>query len=182
MVSGPSGVGKTTLIRKALENLDSIYYSISATTRPPREGEVTGRDYYFITDKEFDRLLDSDAFLEWENVYGNRYGTLKSEVEKAKRLGKDALLELDVKGALKVKSKITDAALIFIMPPSLEVLEKRRRARGKDEGNIEERRSLATKEIQQGGSLFEFVIVNDEIERASKELEKILKGEIQKKH
>ncbi len=173
-------MGKTTLIRKTLENLDSIYYSISATTRPPGKGEVEGRDYYFISEEEFDRLVESDAFLEWENVYGNRYGTLKSEMEKAVMLGKDALLELDVKGALMVKSKIKDAVLIFIKPPSIEDLEKRRSERMRGEENIEARSSLAPVEIKQGERFFDFIIINDEVERAAGELEAILKGEKKK--
>lgn len=177
VVSGPSGVGKTTLIRKTLENLDSIYYSISATTRPPGKGEVEGKDYYFLSEEDFDRLIERDAFLEWEEVYGNRYGTLKSEIEKADKLGRDALLELDVKGALTIKSKIKEAVLIFIKPPSIDALEKRRSERMRGEENIDERRLLAPEEIKQGERFFDFIVVNDDIERAAGELQAILKWE-----
>ncbi|MCJ7652616.1 MAG: guanylate kinase [Actinobacteria bacterium] len=178
VVAGPSGAGKDTLIRKALEMAENIHYSVSATTRPPREGEVEGRDYYFLSESEFDRLVAQGALLEWEEVFGNRYGTLKREVEKAAAYGQNVLLELDVEGALNVKSKIKDAVLIFIMPPSLKELESRLEKRKKDkESDIKLRTDIAPREIEVGRTKFDFIIVNDDVDRAAEEFASVLRGE-----
>jgi len=175
VISGPSGSGKDTLIQKVLERLDNLYYSISATTRKQRPGEVDGCDYYFLTDEEFERRVKCGEFLEWKDVFGERYGTLKSEIEKAENAGKDILLELDVKGALDVKRKIKEAVLIFILPPSLEALRDRLRKRGDvSEEEIEKRMEVAPFEIEVGKSEFDYGIVNEDAEVAAMELEKIL--------
>ncbi|MDD5748913.1 MAG: guanylate kinase [Actinomycetota bacterium] len=176
VVSGPSGVGKDSLIRKVLDKLDNIYYSVSATTRSIRPGEKNGCDYYFLSSGEFQQKISSGEFLEWKEVFGCMYGTLKSEVEKARRAGKDILLELDVKGALDVKEKIPEAILIFIMPPVLKELEERLRKRGDiKERDLEERLSLAPLEIEVGKADFDYIIVNDSFEIAACELEKVLR-------
>lgn len=180
VVSGPSGAGKDTLIERALAFVPGVYRSISATTRAPREGEEDGRDYYFMPEGRFKDLIKKERFLEWQEVYGNYYGTLKAEVEEAERMGKDILLGIDVKGALEVKSKRKDALLIFILPPSLEELKSRLAGRSGGEGMSEKdfstRIAAAEEEIKEGKN-FDVVIVNDEIERAALELGSVLKGE-----
>lgn len=170
VVAGPSGAGKDTLIREVMKDFD-IHLSVSATTRQPRMGEVNGRDYRFISDEDFDRLMAENAFLEWKEVYGRRYGTLKSEVEEAVASGTDVILEIDVKGALEVRSRLEDATLVFIMPPSLAELEARLRGREADqEGEIKTRTDIAPSEIEIGKKEFDVIIVNDDIVRAAGEL------------
>lgn len=174
VVAGPSGAGKDTLIREAMKDLD-IHLSVSATTRQPRRGEVNGREYRFICDEDFDRLMAENAFLEWKEVYGRRYGTLKSEVEETVASGTDVILEIDVKGALEVRSRLEDATLVFIMPPSLAELEARLRGREADqEGEIKTRTDIAPSEIEIGNKEFDVIIVNDDIVQAAGELATIL--------
>lgn len=170
VVAGPSGAGKGTLLRQALEGRD-VHLTVSVTTRPPRPGEVDGGDYRFATGEEFDRLVAADAFLEWKDVYGNRYGTLRSEVEEHASAGRDVVLEIDVKGALEVKAKLPGARLIFIAPPSLEELEARLRGRDADlEPDIRTRSEVAPWEIDVGKREFDAVIVNDDVRQAAAEL------------
>lgn len=174
VISGPSGAGKGTLVREAMKRLD-IHLSVSATTRKPRPGEVDGREYRFLSDEEFDTLVAEGAFLEWKEVYGSRYGTLKSEVEKAAASGRDVILEVDVKGALEVRSRLEGPVMVFIMPPSLEEMEARLRGRGADsEREITARTEIAPWEIEVGKKEFDLIIVNDEVERASAELMRTL--------
>lgn len=178
VVAGPSGAGKGTLIRLALEKAGNIHYSISVTTRPPGAGEVDGKDYHFISDERFDALVRQDALLEWEEVYGRRYGTLKSEVEKARNEGKDVLLELDVKGALNVRTRLEDALLVFIMPPSLEELESRLMKRDRDgHEDIGARLKEAEKEMEAGRTAFDVVIENIDIDEAAARLSVIIREE-----
>ncbi len=170
VVAGPSGAGKGTLLREALKGSDA-HFSVSVTTRQPREGEIDGRDYRFVSDAEFDRLVSEGAFLEWKEVYGHRYGTLESEVERHTSAGRDVVLEIDVKGALEVKARLPEAKLIFIMPPSLEELESRLRGRDADrEPDIVTRSEVAPWEIEVGKRDFDKVIVNDDVRRAAGEL------------
>jgi guanylate kinase len=174
VIAGPSGAGKDTLIKRAIEDLN-VRLSVSATTRKPRPGEVDGRDYRFLSDRKFDRLVASEAFLEWKDVYGNRYGTLKSDVEDAISAGLDVILEIDVKGALDIKSRVEEAILVFIMPPSMEELEARLRGREADqESEIKTRTEIAPWEMEMGEKEFEIVIVNDDIDKAAGELAMIL--------
>lgn len=177
VVAGPSGAGKTTVIKRALDSVD-VHLSVSATTRRPRPGERDGVDYIFITEPEFARLVEQGAFLEWEEVYGNSYGTLRSQVEAALERGEDVLLEIDVKGALTVKGNAPDAHLVFIMPPSEEALKERLEGRETDDpGEINARLEVAPLELEVGKSKFDCVIVNDDIDAAVEELVKVLKGE-----
>jgi guanylate kinase len=177
VVAGPSGAGKTTVIRKALESVP-MHLSVSATTRGPRPGETDGVDYVFIPEEEFRRLAAADAFLEWEEVYGNRYGTLRSQVEGALARGEDVLLEIDVKGALAVKCKVPDAHLVFIMPPSAEELKGRLEGRETDDASeIDKRLTVAPWELEVGERDFDRIIVNDDLEEAVRELIRVLRGE-----
>lgn len=170
VVAGPSGAGKGTLLDLALEG-SGTHRTVSATTRAPRAGETDGREYRFVSDEEFDRLVAEGAFLEHKDVYGHRYGTLASEVEEQVRAGRDVVLEIDVKGALEVKARLPEARLVFIMPPSPEELEARLRGRGADrESDIRVRSEVAPWEMEAGRRDFDRVIVNDDVRRAAAEL------------
>lgn len=174
VVAGPSGAGKDTLIREVMRDLE-VHLSVSVTTRGPRPGEVDGRDYRFVSDDEFDRLVAGGEFLEWKEVYGKRYGTLASEVEGQTASGRDVVLEIDVKGALEVKSRLESAKLIFIMPPSMGELETRLRGREADgEGEIKTRMDIAPWEMEVGRKEFDVIIVNDDRVRAAGELARAL--------
>lgn len=177
VIAGPSGAGKTSVIRKALESV-SLHLSVSATTRSLREGEVDGVDYRFITDDEFEHMIEKDAFLEWEEVYGKRYGTPRAPVEEALRRGEDVLLEIDVKGALDVKRKMPQARLVFVRPPSERHLRERLEARDTDHvAEIDKRLEVAPWELEVGEREFEEKIVNDDLDEAVEKLVEILKGE-----
>lgn len=168
--AAPSGAGKTTISRYVLSVRDCLKFSVSAATRPPRAHEKHGKDYYFISKKEFRELIDQGAFVEWEEVYsGHYYGTLKKEVEKIWSSGKHVVFDVDVKGAINLKHIYGDRALaIFVMPPSIDVLEKRLRKRGADsETAIRMRVKKAFSEL---GDFKEFdvLILNDRLEKAQK--------------
>jgi guanylate kinase len=176
VVTGPSGVGKGTLIRALLDRFPGLELSVSATTRAPRSGEVDGRDYWFLSDGEFDRRIEEGAFLEHATYAGNRYGTLRSEVERAGRAGADApgpaglVLEIEVEGARQVRRAMPEAVQVFIAPPSVAALRERLIGRGSDsEDQIESRLRVAVEEL---GAQREFahVIVNDDLGRAAGEL------------
>ena len=178
MVAGPSGAGKGTLIRRVLSETPGVHYAVSATTRSPRQGEVHGKDYYFLSDEEFERLVEQGEFLESEEVYGNRYGTLKSEVRDAVSSGRDVLIEVDVKGALTVRSQLAGALLVFIMTPSMEELESRLRKRGTDsDSEIRARIEVAPWEVKTGECDFDVVIVNSDVGEAADRLARVLRGE-----
>ncbi|WP_457680197.1 guanylate kinase [Thermovibrio sp.] len=177
VISAPSGTGKTTLCHMLLKEFLNMEFSISYTTRKPREGEVNGRDYFFITKEEFLRKVEEGDFLEWAEVYGNLYGTSKSQVLKALREGKDVLLDIDTQGALQVKKNFPEAVLIFILPPSLKELERRLRKRGKDpEEVIEKRLKVAREEIKRA-PLYDYIVVNDLLEVAYEKLKSIITAE-----
>jgi guanylate kinase len=177
VVAGPSGAGKTSVIKKALESV-SLHLSVSATTRPQRAGEVDGVDYSFITDEKFEHLVEEEAFLEWEDVYGKRYGTLRAPVEDALERGEDVLLEIDVKGALDVKRKVPEARLIFVRPPCEDHLRERLAARDTDDAaEISKRLEVAPWELEVGDREFTEKIVNDDLDEAVARLIQILKGE-----
>ncbi|WP_302294943.1 guanylate kinase [Pyramidobacter piscolens] len=168
VLSGPSGAGKGTIRARVFEALDGLSYSVSCTTRAPREGERDGVDYRFITPEDFAARIAAGDFLEWADVHRHRYGTLKSDVEKVLNEGKDMFLEIDVQGALQVKKKMPEAVTLFVVPPSIEVLEERLRGR-RSEGEAERRLRLrnAVEEMKQR-DLYDFVVVNDSLDEAVK--------------
>lgn len=176
VVAGPSGAGKTTVIREALKAVD-VHLSVSATTRQPRPGEVDGVDYVFIAEDEFSRLVREDAFLEWEEVYGKRYGTPRAQVVEALERGEDVLLEIDVKGALAVKGKMPEAYLVFVMPPDHGTLKDRLEGRADGKTEIDSRLKVAPWELEVGAREFDEIIVNDELEVAVTRLVRVLRGE-----
>lgn len=169
ILSAPSGTGKSTIISRIIDNPDlSLGFSISATSREPRGQEQDGREYFFLTPEEFDRRIANDDFVEWEEVYsGTKYGTLRSEVERVTESGRNLIMDIDVKGALNVKRIFGPEALaIFILPPSLEVLEVRLRGRNTDsEESVKKRISKAAQELQQADS-FDVKVVNDNLDVA----------------
>ena len=170
VLSGPSGAGKGTLREKTFESVKGIAYSISCTTREPREGERDGVEYFFVTEEEFDRRIAAGDFLEWANVHGHKYGTLRPHVEEVLSSGSDMLLEIDVQGALQVKEKMPEAVTVFIAPPSPEVLERRLRGRGTEtEEQISVRLANARKEMDLQ-KYYDLVIVNGDLDRAVAEL------------
>ena len=167
VVSGPSGVGKGTLVAKVRGDRPSLGLTVSATTRLPRPGEADGVSYYFMDDAEFSRRVSQGEFLEWANVHGHRYGTLLSEVRRNLSEGRSLILEIDVQGGLNVRRIHPDAVLVFIEPPSMDELEHRLRGRGtEDEEN-------ARREMEMGES-YDVRIVNDDLERAAQELERTI--------
>ncbi len=173
IVTAPSGAGKTTLIKKLLDEFSNITFSISYTTRSPREGEVHGKDYFFVTKEEFKRLIDKGFFAEWAEVHGNYYGTPIFFVNETLDKGKDVLFDIDIKGALQLKRNIKDSISVFILPPSKKVLEDRLRKRGKDtEESILLRISRAKEELLAAYE-FDFLILNDLLDKAYEELRSI---------
>ncbi len=173
IISGCSGVGKGTLLKKFLENNPQIILSVSATTRQPRLGEINGVNYFFVSEEEFETSVKNDEFLEWARFSGNYYGTKKSFVEKTLAKGIDLILEIDVQGAKQVKEKMKEAVSIFIMPPSLKILEERLRGRHtEDEETVKKRLNEAEREIEAGKS-FDYKIVNDNLDEALKCLQEI---------
>jgi guanylate kinase len=172
----PSGAGKTTIANRLLQEFDRVRFSVSATTRPPRKGEVDGKDYYFLSRETFDRLIEEDGFLEWEEFYnGTRYGTLRSEVDKLVESGYFPLLDIEIKGALNIKRIYrTDAVSIFIKPPSLESLRHRLEKRGTEtEESLKLRLERAKKEIKYADR-FDYCVVNDDLETAYQKVKAII--------
>jgi guanylate kinase len=179
VITGPSGVGKGTLIEQLLERVPELDLSISATTREPREGEVDGRDYFFLEPEEFRRRLEAGDFLEHASYSGNYYGTLKEEVKRRLDEDRSVVLEIEVQGARQVRDELgDDAVLIFIAPPDEKVLRERLEGRGTDAPEAIEQR-LRTAEIELGArSEFPLEVVNDEVQKAASELEGLVRDQL----
>ena len=173
IIAGCSGVGKGTILKMFLEKNPDVKFSISATTRNPREGEKDGVNYFFISEDEFQKAIENKEFLEWAEFSGNFYGTKKSFVEKTLAKGIDLILEIEVQGAKQVKEKMPDAVSIFIMPPSIEELEKRLRGRHtEDEATIQKRLKQVERELE-ASKTFDYIIVNDNLEKALTQFQNI---------
>lgn len=176
VISGPSGVGKGTVLKGFLDRNPDFMLSISCTTRPPRTGETDGINYFFLTGEEFQNCIDNDKFLEWAEFAGNKYGTKKKFITQCLNNGKNVILEIDTQGALQVKNKMPEAVLIFIAPPSFDELEERLRGRHtEDETSIQKRLNEVKIELERAKH-FDFKIVNDNIISAITELEMVIKG------
>lgn len=176
VLSGPSGAGKGTLRECLFQKVSNVVFSISCTTRPPRNGEKNGVDYRFIDKNEFMHLVESGKFLEWAEVHGYYYGTLSDDVDRELEAGRNVVLEIDVQGARQIKKKRSDSVTIFVKPPSFEELEKRLRKRATEsESDLMTRLQNARKEINDS-SLFKHIIINDGLKRASEELVSIIKS------
>lgn len=177
VVSSPSGGGKGTLIRRVLKSVPDLSYSVSFTTRPAREGEVHGQHYFFVSPAEFERMIDAGEFLEWAFVHGNRYGTSRTQVARELAEGRDIILEIDVQGAANVRESGIDKVSIFILPPSFEVLRARLTARGSENPEtLSLRLRNARGEVERYRE-FEYVLINDDAERAASQLAAIIYAE-----
>jgi guanylate kinase len=179
VITGPSGVGKGTLIRTLLQRVPELELSVSATTRAPRPGEQDGVDYHFLSEAEFDRRVLEGDFLEHADYSGRRYGTLLSELERRLAAGASVVLEIEVQGARQVKDKMPDAMRIFIAPPSEEALRTRLVGRGTDDEAQRERRLATAKEELAAQDEFDIVVTNDRLDDAADELERIVRGALQ---
>ena len=177
VVSSPSGGGKGTLIDRVLKTVPNLSYSVSFTTRAPRPAEEDGREYFFIDRVSFEQMIERGEFLEWADVYGHLYGTNCNQVERERAAGHDIILEIDVQGAASIREKIPDAVSIFILPPSFELLRGRLLARGTDSAEaLEKRMRGAPSEVEQYRHL-QYVILNDDINRASQQLAAVIYAE-----
>ncbi len=182
VVSAPSGVGKTTVIRHLLKQRNDLALSISATTRPPRTGEQDGVDYYFLSVEEFENKIKNNEFIEYARVHDDLYGTLYSEIRRHLNSGKDLIMELDVQGMRSIKSKFPEAVTIFMMPPSIDEMKTRLKNRGTEtEEKIQKRLNRAFEEMK-FRTEFDYTIVNYEVEQSAKDLEAIIRAEHLKSH
>ena len=177
IVSGPSGVGKSTVLRALFQGRDDLYFSVSATTRAPREGEVDGKDYHFISADRFRSMIEEDAFLEYAEYVSNFYGTPKKFVDEAMDAGKDVILDIEIQGAAQVNAKRPETVRIFIAPPSWEELERRLTARGTDTTEKIQKRLLRAKVELDSASGYDYFVINDTVEQAVEELRAILLAE-----
>jgi guanylate kinase len=179
ILSSPSGAGKTTLTRMLLERCPELRFSVSHTTRPPRANEVDGRDYHFVDRARFVGLVNQGAFLEWAEVHGNLYGTSTAEIDRARALADctGMIFDIDYQGARQIGSKVHDVVSVFILPPSMHELERRLRGRASEtEETLRRRYAVAEREIEHY-ALFDYVIVNDDVQRAFDELRSIAVAE-----
>ncbi len=176
IISGPSGAGKGTLVDRLVARVPELWVSVSAATRAPRPGEVDGENYFFLSPEEFSRRIEAGDFLEWAEVHGNRYGTLRSSVEAKMAEGRDVILEIDPQGAMQVKALMPEAVLVFIVAPSMTELERRIRGRGAEtDEQVSVRLATAVRELELVGN-YDFVVENDDVARATDELVRIIKS------
>ena len=174
LITAPSGAGKSSLVNALLENDAGLQLSVSCTTRAPRDGEIDGRDYYFTSESEFMRMRQDNELLEWAQVHDNFYGTPRAPLAKALELGRDVLLEIDWQGAAQIRQLLVGVTGIFILPPSIDALESRLRARGKDSDDVIARRMAAANSEIAHAHEFEYVIINQEFTVALQQLEQIV--------
>ena len=175
VVSGPSGAGKSTLLARVLAELSHLRFSVSHTTRPARPGEQEGVDYHFVDDGEFEEMLARGLFLEWAHVHAHRYGTSRTEYDRAEHDGMDLLLDLDVQGATQVRRNFPDAVTVFILPPSRRILERRLRARGQEESSLQRRLAAAAEEMSKYIE-YDYAIINDDLARSVESLKAIVRA------
>ena len=177
IVSSPSGAGKTTLCNRLLSEFADLRFSTSHTTRSPRPNEVDGKDYHFIDVENFEKMVEDEMFIEWAFVHGNRYGTARSEVRGAATAGVDLIFDVDFQGARQIKEQYPGAAAVFVLPPSIEELHRRLRKRGTESPESLERRFKAALEEIGNHALFDYLIVNDDLDAAYDRLRAVLLGE-----
>jgi guanylate kinase len=182
MVVAPSGVGKTSLTRRLVADHNDLHLSISATTRDPRPGEHDGRDYHFVTHDAFKVMIQDDAFLEWAEVYGNHYGSPRGPIVEALERGESVLFDIDFQGAMKVHAQLPqDSVLIYVLPPSLAEMSRRLHARSQDSEEVIAKRLARAKDEVAAWEQFDYVILNDDFDRAYSDLAHIYHAERQKR-
>ena len=174
VITGPSGVGKATVLSRMKKNIDNVYVSISATTRKPRQGEVNEKDYFFMEREEFEKLIKEGKFLEYAEYVGNYYGTPAGSVNEMLKNGKDVILEIEVQGALKVKEKCPDANMVFIIPPSFSALEFRLRSRGTESDDVIAKRLEKARSEYLMVDKYDYIVINDDIDKAADEIRAII--------
>ena len=174
VISGFSGAGKGTLMKALLEKYDNYALSISATTRNPREGEVDGREYFFVTEDRFKEMMEQDALIEYAQYVNHYYGTPKEYVLSQMEQGKDVLLEIEIQGALKVKERFPEAILIFVMPPNAEELKRRLIGRGTESMDVINARLRRAVEEAEGMDSYDYILINDEISSCTEQLHKMI--------
>ncbi|MBR1907866.1 guanylate kinase [bacterium] len=179
VISGSSGVGKGTVIKKLLQSNNSIKLSVSTTTRKPRDGEIHGEHYFFVEKEDFLKSVDNDEFIEWAEFSGNCYGTKKEFVENTLKNGQNVLLEIDTQGALQIKEKLPETVLIFIAPPSIEELKKRLIGRGTETEEAIKKRLSCVENEQKNSKYYDYTVINDTVENAVLKLEEIFDKENQ---
>ena len=177
VLSGPSGVGKGTVCRQLFQLRPSLQLSLSLTTRPPRSAEKAGQDYEFTSPSRFQKLISSDAFLEWAVVYGHYYGTLKQAVDQSLGQGIDLLLEIDVQGALQIRRRMAGAVLVFLAPPSMEALRLRIAGRGTEDAVTLNRRLTAARQELAAYHLYDYLVINSRVEDAAASIDAIIEAE-----
>jgi guanylate kinase len=177
IVSAPSGTGKTTLLKRVMDYFPDIRFSISYTTRPPRPDERDGKDYHFISPQHFQQMVEKGAFAEWAEVLGNRYGTALNSIRESRSQGVDLILDIDSQGARQMRERFDEGIFIFILPPSLKVLEQRLKARGVDEQEVIQFRVTKARGEMEQARWYNYIIVNDRVEEAAEQLKSIIIAE-----
>jgi len=175
VISSPSGGGKSTVINEIMKIEPELTYSISATTRPSRANEKDGKDYFFLSKKEFLKYIEQNKFIEWAQVHGYYYGTLRQQIEDKISQGKKVILDIDVQGGLNIKNSFSDSVLIFLWLPSLKVLEERLRNRGTENEELLKKRLLGAKEELKKADYYDYIIINDKLDNTVKETLTIIK-------
>ena len=177
VVSGFSGSGKGTIMRRLLEKYDNYGLSISASTRQPREGETHGKEYFFQTTEEFENMIRQGQLIEYAQYVGNYYGTPKAYVEEQRNLGKDVILEIEIQGAMKIKEQYPDTVLLFVTPPSAEELKRRLVGRGTETEDVIESRLVRAVQESEGMDLYDYLVINDDLETCVDEVHAIIQSE-----
>ena len=177
VVSGFSGSGKGTIMRRLLEKYDNYGLSISATTRQPREGETHGKEYFFQTTEQFENMIRQGQLIEYAQYVGNYYGTPKAYVEEQRNLGKDVILEIEIQGAMKIKEQYPDTVLLFVTPPSAEELKRRLVGRGTETEDVIESRLVRAVQESEGMDLYDYLVINDDLETCVDEVHAIIQSE-----
>ncbi|MGC1229089.1 MAG: guanylate kinase, partial [Candidatus Sulfotelmatobacter sp.] len=176
IISAPSGSGKSTLVNELLKSVSGLEFSISYTTRAPRGSETNGRQYYFVSRAEFEKMICQDQFLEYAEVFGNYYGTARRFLQEAKKTGRDLLLDIDVQGAAQIQKKIPEAISIFILPPNRKTLEERLRKRGEDREEVIQRRLITAAQEIENYERYNYLLVNDRLEDSVEILQSIVRA------
>lgn len=177
VLSGPSGVGKNTVLNAVLPEVPDLHYSVSVTTRAPRPGEVHGRDYFFVTDEEFDEMIRTGRLLEWAEFVGRRYGTPRDYIERCLDEGLTVIMDIDIQGARQIRERMKEAILVFLWPPSMQELSRRIHGRGQDSQDVITRRLSWARQELEAVTEYDYVIVNDDLEKAAAELRAIIIAE-----